>query len=75
MNLKKYIIFLSIAALFIKAPAIASKIDINQYGDFSSRSLLMRDINGNDKMSQEIKDLLKEKRLSPNIASMISQIK
>jgi hypothetical protein len=75
MNLKKYIVILSIAVLFIKAPAFASKIDISEYGDFSSRSLLMYKINGTEKMSQEIRDLLKEKKLSPTIACMVEQIK
>ena len=63
------------AVLLIKAPAFASNIDLKDYGDFSSRSILMNKINGTDKMPQEIKDLLKEKKLSPTVACLVEQIK
>ena len=58
----------------IKAPTLA--IDINEFGDFSSRSILMNKINGTaDKMTQEQKDLLKSKKLIPTVECLIKQIK
>lgn len=65
------IIFLLLPVLFLKMPALA--IDITDFGDFSSRSVIM----GNNKNAptQEQKDLLISKKLSPNTKCLIEQIK
>ena len=65
------ILILIMPVLFIKAPALA--IDINQYEDFSSRSLI---INQNkETLTQEEKNILISKKLQPNIQCLIKQIK
>ena len=72
---KKNIIAVLMLALFIELPTFA--FDINDYGgDFSSRSVIMQKINGTeDKLSQEQKDLLKSKKLTPTTKCLVEQIK
>jgi len=57
--------------LFIAMSALA--IDIKDFGDFSSRSIIM---NGQkETMTQEQKDVLIYKKLSPTVQCLIQQIK
>lgn len=62
-------------AFVIQMPTFA--FDINDYGgDFSSRSVIMNKINGtSDRLTQEQKDLLKAKKLSPTTNCLVEQIK
>lgn len=66
----KKILFL-MPILFLTMSALA--IDIEDYGDFSSRSII---INKKPKyINQELKELLIAKKLSPNTQCLINQIK
>ncbi|MBQ4646204.1 MAG: ankyrin repeat domain-containing protein [Candidatus Gastranaerophilales bacterium] len=71
MNINfKILAFLMPMLLFAMS---ASAIDINDYGDFSSRSLIMS--GQKNELSQEQKDLLLSKKLSPTTKCLIEQIK
>ena len=69
---------LSIKKLFTLMPILliamsALAIDIKDFGDFSSRSIIM---NGQkETMTQEQKDVLIYKKLSPTVQCLIQQIK
>lgn len=69
-TLIKIFLFL-LPVLFLKAPALA--IDISEFGDFSSRSLIMN--NRQQSLTQEQKDLLIQKKLFPTTKCLIEQIK
>lgn len=72
MNNKfKIIIFSIILVLLFKAPILA--IDISEYGSFSSRSLITKE--NKETMSQEIRDELVAKKLSPTSQCLIKEIK
>lgn len=72
MKLKLIKILLLLPVLFlIKAPALA--FDINELGDFSSRSVIMN--SKNSILTQEQKDILLSKKLTPTIECLIEQIK
>ncbi len=70
-NNKKKIFVAFLSVLFWIAPAIA----IDYAGDFSSRSLIMKSLNGENWISQEEKDILSSKKLIPNQKCLIEQIK
>lgn len=65
------IIIFATLALLIKVPVFA--IDISEFGDFSSRSLIMATPKG--ALTQEQKDLLLSKKISPSVTCLIDQIK
>ena len=72
MNYKfKNLFFMLTLAALINMPALA--IDINDFGDFSSRSLIMGENKNN--LTQEIKDELIAKKLTPTTKCLIEQIK
>jgi len=52
-----------------------SAMAIDYSGDFSERSVIMRNIFGVSKLEQEQKELLKTKKLAPNVQCMMEQIK
>jgi len=69
LSIKK--LFTLMPILFIAMSALA--IDIKDFGDFSSRSIIM---NGQkETMTQEQKDVLIYKKLSPTVQCLIQQIK
>ena len=69
LSIKK--LFTLMPILFIAMSALA--IDIKDFGDFSSRSIIM---NGQkETMTQEQKDILIYKKLSPTVQCLIQQIK
>ncbi len=69
LSIKK--LFTLMPILFITMSALA--IDIKDFGDFSSRSIIM---NGQkETMTQEQKDILIYKKLSPTVQCLIQQIK
>ncbi len=53
----------------------ASGIDLSDFGDFSSRSVIMNTLSGNQTANQEQKDKLKEKKLTASTSCLIEQIK
>lgn len=57
--------------LFFAMSALA--IDLNNFGDFSSRSIILNQ--GQSKLTQEQKDVLKSKKLTPTTKCLIEQIK
>lgn len=65
------ILSLLMPILFLNVSALA--IDLSDYKDFSSRSLIMN--NQNNLINQEQKELLKSKKLSPDAFCLIEQIK
>ena len=65
------ILFLLLPVLFVKVPVLA--IDITELGDFSSRSIIMS--GKKSELSQEQKDILISKKLSPTTKCLIEQIK
>ena len=75
MLFKKTIFIFALAVLLIKAPAFASNINMGEFGDFSSRSVIMNSFADGADIPQEIKLLLKEKKLSPTTATLINEIK
>jgi len=71
--MKKLILFL----LAILTMQNANAIDISELGDFSSRSLIIKNTQNDDKnyiSNQEIKDILISKKLSPTIQCLNEQI-
>ena len=72
MNYKfKTTLLLLMLALLFKTPTLA--IDLNELGDFSSRSLIMRE--NKDTITQEQKDELQAKKLTRTAQCLITQIK
>ncbi len=74
--MKKIILNLILALTFVfnLQNAKVFAFDISELGDFSSRSIIMNSQN-KEKITQEQKDLLYQKKLSPNAQCMIEQIK
>ncbi len=70
-NYKRYLLLAFLSVLFLIAPAIA----IDYMGDFSSRSLIMKSLNREDRINQEQKDILSSRKLIPNQKCLIEQIK
>lgn len=73
MNLKQNSLFAAISMLLIIMPTFA--IDLSDFGDFSSRSVIMNNLSGKEIISQEQKDILKERKLTPTSQCLIQQIK
>lgn len=73
MNLKQNSLFAAISMLLIIMPTFA--IDLSEFGDFSSRSVIMNNLSGKEIISQEQKDILKERKLTPTSQCLIQQIK
>lgn len=71
MNFIKKILFLLLPMLFLTTSALA--INISEFGDFSSRSVIMS--GQKNTLSQEQKDILISKKLSPTTQCIIEQIK
>lgn len=73
MNLnKKNILALMLACSFFM-PTFA--IDISDFGDFSTRSVIMNNLSGKERINQEQRDILKAKKLTPTSQCLIEQIK
>ena len=70
---KKHLFLLFFIFIFAN-PAFSLNID-DVNGSFSERSLIMRAINGQDKMNQQDRDSLAEKKLTPTIQCMLEQIR
>ncbi len=67
-------IFLALTlAFFIAMPALA--LDLSEFGDFSTRSVIMNNLSNKERLTQEQKDILKEKKLYPTTKCLIEQIK
>ena len=66
-------LLLLLTGLLIKAPVLA--IDLTEYGDFSSRSTILNEGLSKDKLTQEQKDLLSNKKLAPTTQCLVEQIK
>jgi len=60
---------------FLLINTSANAFDINELGDFSSRSIIENGIFHRETISQEQKDLLNDKKLYPHVRCMIEQIK
>lgn len=73
MNFKQSMIFIVLTVLFNIAPM--SAMDLNQFGDFSSRSVIMNNLAGKERLTQEKRDILKAKKLAPTTKCLIEQIK
>lgn len=72
MNIKLIkILFVLMPILFLKVSALA--IDLSDFGDYSSRSMIIN--KQNNSITQEQKDILISKKLSPTIQCLVSQIK
>ena len=69
LNLLKILFLLMPIQLFVSALAI----DLSDYGDFSSRSLILNQ--QKNQLTQEQKDILTFKKLAPNSKCLIQQIK
>ncbi|MBR3604774.1 MAG: ankyrin repeat domain-containing protein [Candidatus Gastranaerophilales bacterium] len=69
LNLLKILFLLMPIQLFVSALAI----DLSDYGDFSSRSLILNQ--QKNQLTQEQKDILTFKKLVPNSKCLIQQIK
>ncbi len=67
----KYLFIVVLPVFFVIAPANA----IDYAGDFSSRSLIMRSLTGEDRVTQEQKDILASKKLTPTQKCLVEQIK
>ncbi len=72
-HLNNKILFLLLPVVLISLPALA--LDINEYSDFSSRSLIINKMNNTDSISQEQKELLIAKKLFPTSECLNKEIK
>ena len=72
-NKKTKILLMLLPVIFINLPALA--LDINEYSDFSSRSLIMNKMNNTENITQEQRELLISKKLFPNAECLNQQIK
>lgn len=70
--MKKILAILVLIFACFKANAA---INLEDFGDFSSRSVIISGMQNQNKLSQEMKDLLEQKKLALNSACLISQIK
>ncbi len=68
----KFLLMLLPVVLF-SLPALA--LDITEYSDFSSRSIIMNKMNNTESISQEQKELLISKKLFPTSECLNQQIK
>lgn len=68
----KNILALTLAFLTVM-PTFA--IDLSEFGDFSSRSTIIKTLTGTQNITQEQKDLLKERKLSPTPKCLIEQVR
>lgn len=50
-------------------------IDLSEFGDFSSRSVIMGNLTGKERLTQDQKDILKARKLTPTSQCLIEQIK
>jgi len=69
---QKNILAFMLACSFIM-PTFA--IDLSEFGDFSSRSVIMNNLSGREIITQEQKDILKARKLAPTSECLIQQIK
>ncbi len=70
--MKKILYIFSVLYLAVSANAF----DYSDYtGNFSDRSMIMRSIEGRDKMNQQDRDILSEKKLTPTTSCLFEQIK
>ena len=65
--------FLLITLILLNIPLFA--FDLNDLGDFSSRSVIESKLYNKEKITQDQKDILKSKKLTPTPQCMIEQIK
>jgi len=72
--MKKNVVLILTALLCICFSVRASMINLEDFGDFSSRSVIISGMQ-QKQMSQEMKDLLGKKKLSASPACLIAQIK
>ncbi len=64
-----------IIALLLLVQNQTFAIDLSDFGDFSSRSVIMNNLQGKQTPTQDQRDVLKEKKLSPTAGCLIEQIK
>ena len=70
---KIFCLYSFVSCVFVFADTIQGQL--SDFGDFSSRSVIMRTLNGEQRTTQEQKDVLSSKKLSPSVACLIQQIK
>lgn len=72
--MKKIRIFVLIMLTFIFTAATFA-FDLSDFGDFTSRSAILNDLNQRNYLTQERKDLLMSKKLTPTAKCLFEQIK
>ena len=72
-HMKNKFLLMLLPVVLFSLPALA--LDITEYSDFSSRSIIMNKMNNTESISQEQKELLISKKLFPTSECLNQQIK